>query len=376
MLKEEQLWQAVTDGDVIQVKSLLGDPAGVDVNWVGEDRSDTALHRGCRFGRAEVVKTLLAHPHIDVNKGNMGQASPFNIACQEGHLETAKILLGDPRTEVNQQQREGASPFCKACQNGHAAVVSMLLGDPRIDINLAYHGDVSPFFMACQNGRVDVVALMVDDPRVNLNLPNRNRSSPLWMATQNGHLRTVQLILACGRDIETKMKSSFNDKTAAEVGRLVATLSKGVFEDDDDYLRCKTFGPVIADIVDSYELNPTQVRAQLRRLPGVRGWGNFSSVWRGIFWALTPFHPADNYIGNTFAQVIFVADKFATPTNPHGGIREALTLRFFKIATSLPLDLQMVLCNRMFGSHKDVIPSKIAEPAFRWLARSAWSTGE
>ena len=69
--KEQRLWQACTDGDLEAVKELVIDSL-VDVNWVGEDRLDTPLHRACRFDHLEIVKVLLAHPDIDVNKVNKG----------------------------------------------------------------------------------------------------------------------------------------------------------------------------------------------------------------------------------------------------------------------------------------------------------------
>ena len=56
--KQERLWQACTDGDLEIVKELVDDSA-VDINWVGEDRLDTPLHRACRFGWLEIVKVLL-----------------------------------------------------------------------------------------------------------------------------------------------------------------------------------------------------------------------------------------------------------------------------------------------------------------------------
>jgi len=43
--------------------------------------------------------------------------------------------------------------------------------------------------------------------------------------------------------------------------------------------------------------------------------------------------------------------------------------RFLAIASALPLELQMTLCNWMFGSLKDIIGTNQSEPAFRELAK-------
>ena len=70
-------------------------------------------------------------------------------------------------------------------------------------------------------------------------------------------------------------------------------------------------------------------------------------------------------LAEMFAVVVFVSDglleiKDTTPS---------LAARFFSIAALLPLELQMVLCNRLVGSGKEIIPGKESEVAFKELAR-------
>ena len=103
---------SATDGDFEMVKNLAEDPS-VNVNWVNEDemKKDTSLHRACRFGHVEIVKVLLAHEEIEVNKGNFGQATPFRIACQECHLLVISLLLLDPRVDPNHPDIEGVTSF-------------------------------------------------------------------------------------------------------------------------------------------------------------------------------------------------------------------------------------------------------------------------
>ena len=70
-----------------------------------------------------------------------------------------------------------------------------------------------------------------------------------------------------------------------------------------------------------------------------------------------------------FALVVFLTDGFVEPTRD---IPENLR-RFFKIASDLPLEMQVVLCNRLFGSSRDIIPWRYSETGFKWLARpSTW----
>ena len=343
MSKEKQLWLAATDGELALAREILLDQS-VDVNWVGEEKLDTPLHRACRFGRVEVARELLAHRNIDVNKGNRGRASPFSLACQEGHLAVAELMLVDPRVEVNGADKDGAPPFYFSCQNGHTAVVELLLADPRLDVNRALNDSLTSFAIACELGFVDVVALLLDDPRVDVNRPQKDVIGPLWFAAQNGHLEVARLLLASDRQVDTLKRSTWNRRTAAEQGRAVGLRNKGANDTEEVHHRKKTYGPVIADMIDAFDLDPAGERERLRRVPRTR----------------------EFFIGRAFALMIFYADGFVTV--PPKGPPEVR--RLLEICARLPLDLQMVLSNRMFGSGSSIVKSRDSEPGFRWLFRS------
>ena len=324
LIQEHQLWTAAEEGNLSLVKSLASDLA-INVNWNGPEKSDTPLHRACRFGHLEVVQLLLTLSTIDVNAGNKGNASPFSIACQEGHLEIVKVLLADLRVDVNHLTRDDFTPFSMACQNGHLEVITLLLGDMRIDVRK----------------------------------PGADQCSPLWMASQFGHLPTVQLVLASGREVDTQIKSIagsdlWHNKTAAEVAREGLNLW---FDDDteEEATRRKDKGPLIGGLLDSFDLDPVTTRHQLRQLPHIR----------------------DPFIGEVFALVVFLSDGLLTV-----GTTESLSLppspsptpfhqavRFFRIAQCLPMELQMTLCNRLFGGWKNLVLTKHSEPAFKKLGR-------
>jgi len=73
------------------------------------------------------------------------------------------------------------------------------------------------------------------------------------MASQQGRLVVVQHLLASEREIDTKMKSAYNNKTAAERARAMgARASKEADETEEDFQRRKTNGPLCADLIDAY----------------------------------------------------------------------------------------------------------------------------
>ena len=458
--KEQELWQASTDGDLEIVKVLMADPA-VDVNWQDDEHRRTPFYRACGHGKTGVVKYMMQDPRVNVTQETNDLATPFFIACQKGSTDVVKLLLRDPRQEVclkkanskkatpfliacengnfdvailllndprffpedfNTLQKEGASPlhmasfngkedvvrllladprtivdttdclgvsvFFLACQGGHRGVVSLLMQDPRFDLNLPDKHGYTPFFVACENGHSAVVSLLLADERIDIlkssikqmtpfygacekgqtavvellladwrmeaevNRPKHNRSTPLWFASQEGHFGVVQRMLASRILVDTQTKSEFNNYTASEQGRAMGRKLK-TDESEEVFQQRRTYGPQCADLIDEYEGDPEGIRARLRRMPEIR----------------------DHYIGHTYALVVFFSDNFlalpeAVTTRTQGAADVA---KFFLICSRLPLDLQMVLCNRMFSSPRNIVLSRDSEQGFKWLGRfSTW----
>jgi len=249
-----------------------------------------------------------------------------------------------------------------ACQNGHKEVVSLLLADARIDINQPNDNEATPFDLARSEGHKEVVSLLLADMRIDINQPNIQQCTPLWCASQQGQLPVVQLILASGREVDIKTKSIagydlWNNKTAAEIGHDQGTRAQPAWEYDEDCLRKSHHGPLIAALIDSLDADPVTTRQQMRELPELR----------------------DPFVSDLFALVVFLCDDLlsvrtessasSSSSTPHNAAR-----RFFQMAQCLPIELQMVLCNRVFGAGKSLVLTKHSEPAFKKLGKLLAST--
>jgi len=197
----------------------------------------------------------------------------FHWAAFEGDLEEIKSLCSDPAVNVNWRDDDGYVALSCACLNGHSLVVEHLLAHPKIDPNLSNYEGTTPFLIACQNGHKEVVSVMLADPRVDPNQLRGDQSTPLWVACQEGQFAVVQLLLASGREIDTKMISTYDGTTttAAEQGRALGERDEEEDDDDEDDRRMKTFGPKCADLVDKYEKDADGVRTRLRRELGLPG---------------------------------------------------------------------------------------------------------
>jgi len=331
MSKEQQLWQASTEGNLEIVKTLLGDPT-VDVNWQDEEIGRTPLLRACGHGNLLVAEVLLNHPQIQPDLQQKEGATPLSIASQEGHYEVVLRLLRDPRVDPSKPDSHGRTPLRMACLEGHSRSTE----------------GVSPLYTVCEKAHIEALVLMLADPRVDPNKPKANQTSPLWFATQQGHLEVVRHLLASGKEVNTKLVSTFNSRTAAEQGRAMAIAHQDPDDSDEAYDQSKINGPRCADLIDEYDKDPEATRVRLRRLPGLR----------------------EYYVGYIFSLVVFFSDGFLTLKPPADDEFSQKVGRFFNLASRLPMDLQMVLCSRMFGSPRDVILSKDSERGFRWLART------
>ena len=75
-------------------------------------------------------------------------------------------------------------------------------------------------------------------------------------------------------------------------------------------------------------------------------------------------------IADTFSLVVFFCDGFVKTTKivNETTFREMKIMRFFTIASRLPIELQMLLCNRTHDSVKDTVLTEVSEGALQSLA--------
>ena len=268
------------------------------------------------------------------------------LACTRGDLDTVRALANDPAVSVNWSGLEKEdTPLHRACRFGHLEIVKALLALSTIEVNRGNEEMPVHSSIACENGHKEVVSLLLADPRIDPNRPENDQSTPLWHASQRGHLVVVQHLLVSGREIDTKVISTFNSKTAPEQGREAGTADKEDNETEDNFQKRRTNGPLCADLIDEYENDVVAVRNRLQRLPGLR----------------------EYFTGHLFALVVFYSDSFAVINERSARID---TRRFFKIVSRLPLEIQMIICNQAFGSPRDTILSRDSEPGFKCLARA------
>ena len=243
-------------------------------------------------------------------------------AARKGRSDEVKSLLKhNPDLDVNwEDEEEGLrTALHRASSRGHAEVVKLLLAHPDINVNvLSQYGD-TPFLFACENGQVAVVRLLLQDPRVDILLPDDAGCSPLWKASYFCRQEVVRWLIASGRDL----------------GNLQLARKYSNFK--------------VRPLLERFVVNSTQTRFEVRVRLGV-----FDGLAARLF-ALTVFH-CDDLLQLKPAQTTL-------------SLQDTAALRFFSIIMLLPMELQMILCHRVYGSEKQNILSEDSEAAFKALAR-------
>jgi len=248
----------------------------------------------------------------------MNTLSDLHTAVSLGHEVWVRTLLGDnPDIDVNQKSG-GETPLHRACLYGHSAMVATLLGHPGINVNLGNQSGETPFLGTLRKDNIACLRLLLQDSRVDLRVnPSQFYWPPLVDAGLAGKLAAVRWMLASGR-VEVRPSD-------------VARVKKGRH-------------PEVTSLLEEFRKNPEWVRRTL-------------GVELDLY---------DETAAAHFATFVFMSDGLLVVK---GDMLPTDIGRFFTVAARLPLELQMLLCNRAVGSMKTTIPGKKTEEAFRSLAK-------
>ena len=254
-------------------------------------------------------------------------------AVKNGDVKkVAELIRQDPGFDVNMDQNGiGWTLLHHACLGDRRfPVIPLLLAHPDIDVNVKDRYGDTPFCNACENGHTSCVRELLKDSRVEVNEPTDSEVTPFWRVTFDGHLDIIKWWVASGREMD--LGDPGND-TRDAIG--VAN----------------NFCPAeLGTLLERFKENAEEPRHHVRL---EIGWYNETAA-------------------EMFALVVFVSDgllQINDTTTP------SPAARFFSIATQLPLELQMVLCYRVVGSPKEIIPGKDSEVTFKSLAeRLMWSS--
>jgi ankyrin repeat protein len=256
-------------------------------------------------------------------------------AADRGKFEKVEALSRDhPSLDVNWKDQHGWTALHYASYRGHLEGVKLLLVHPHINVNAQTTSGGTPLYIACAYNSISIIKLLLKDPRVDITMATNYGCTPLWIASWEGYYDIIELLIASGRDLGDLNQKGKTwgraDFTAREIGR-------------------RNDRTEVVSLLERFVANPELTRYHLR-------------VKLRLF---------NELAAEFFALIVFVCDdllklkpasSFTSKTFP--------ALRFFTVATKLPMELQMILCCRSIGSMKQNILRKDSELAFKFLAKT------
>ena len=86
-------------------------------------------------GHTNIVKILLGHAQIDINKAKNDGRTPLLVACVKGHVEVVRVLLQRADVDINAKTTKknsinfveaGATALSVASEKGHTEILELL----------------------------------------------------------------------------------------------------------------------------------------------------------------------------------------------------------------------------------------------------------
>jgi hypothetical protein len=164
------------------------------------------LQHACYCGSSEIVAALLKHPGIDVNySGNEFSETPFTIACEGGYVDVVDLLLKDDRVVRNTEDKYGCSILIRMAQYNHSLILRKLAGLPEFKnlVDETSEKGSTALFSACVHGNRAAVNVLLN----NLGADPTKRQKPehhlpFLAAVASGDKETVKLWIASGKPID------------------------------------------------------------------------------------------------------------------------------------------------------------------------------
>jgi hypothetical protein len=254
--------------------------------------------------------------------------TPFLDAAYNGREADIETMLRDPGLDVNQCDLYDQTALYLASHNGHAGIVKKLLANPRTNVNALNKYGWTALHTAGHRQREDVVQLLLNDARTDVNNPAFCNCTVLITAASRGDYTFLRQLIKCGKfvDLDIREECSGNRRTALELSRAL------------EYVR-------FSELLEMFESSPifTRFMLKLRDVPA------------------DPIALA----ALCFSYVVLLCDEFYTLRPSVGRADE---LRFLTIASRLPIEVQMVLCNYAVGNPGTTIRTEDSESAFVFIA--------
>jgi len=232
------------------------------------------------------------------------------------------------------QEMPKDSPLCNAVTNDHIGKVKLLLTEPNLDVNWCTSKGKTALSLACRNKNKYIVTLLFRHPRININFKKSGCKTAFTVAVETNDSELIQMFLKDSRfDKHQHLK----------------------------YLACNSHdsGPLLFKLLFAYELMDYVYFSPRINFIYNKTVYEFYEQRSDNRQKVISLNQAEFRVKQTLAAelhtlVVCVADDYFRLN--HINVNDH-THRFFCMTTILPMELQMLICNRFAGSTNNNIPS-------------------
>jgi len=306
----------------------------------------------------EIVSKILSVPGIDVNIKDNNFQTPLHDSIELLNFTVVELLL-KPSTnftiDVNMVNCHGLTPFhyfvvlCQSSDGFHDDNTSLLVLDyllSRTDVNVNITNEVGNTLLhtICRNGMYSVLMRMLDRDDIDVNARNKYGWTPLMSLTTYVFDEILPAFSKYLLDPRTKVNTVNNQ------GRTVLDIVCSEYGgyDTSDLNIIKYL--LAARATTSYNLKDTQklLITQVHE-PGfsqesvyIQDYDFVIKYWNDPNILIDEQIMLDP-VSKVFTTVVLLCDNYYKLKTPN---------RFYQICCKLPMDLQMLLCHRIFGSSR------------------------
>ena len=187
---------------------LLLPPIKYSLNAISKIDNMTSLHIASKHNQLEIIKILLSHPQIDINKLTKSGKHSLIIAAEKSNFKIIDELIKHKKLNINQIDYEQKSLLHIACSMGNKYLIYKLLENKDININIIDKENRTPLYIAAENGYIDICKCLLSSKKknnnnftVNIHLSSKSGKSPLYVAAENGHVSVVAYLLKKGANV-------------------------------------------------------------------------------------------------------------------------------------------------------------------------------
>jgi ankyrin repeat protein len=320
-----------------------------------------SLYDVCSYGSISDVKEFFESSAMTdiVNYRDYHGHTPFMLAVNQNNLKTSKYIASLPtfnKDSINWTNKYGESILHNVCITGNLDAIIYLGTYDNLDVNIINKSGYTPFVLVATIGNFPHFLKIIASLRgFNPNVITSLRTSQLAFCCMYDSLEGVKILLSKNGTQHLNVKDNINGETPLmyAVSRnnimIIQELLKQhnlIIPDDVELYKQFEIMDEVKQLIDDFRVIPKDVRHRLEL-------GNLLNVYR---------------------LIVYTSDGYFVIKNGSENF-----MRFIKIMLKLPLELQMVMINRMNGSTKDIIKGAIFDhniEAFekKYLTPTLWET--